>query len=625
MFKLKYRSQRWLWLALAMLLTLGFTQLWATRLDSQPLKNSSQIIVDQFGWRPEAEKFVIFADPIKGQNSKVSYTPSHQFEVIEASSDSVVYTGTVQSWKNGAVDESSGDRVWSGDFSDFKQPGTYYIYDRPNQLRSHPFEINDDVYNTVLKTAVKAFYYQRCGTEIPSEYGGDWVHAPCHISKKQDKTAEPYVGRGAVKDVHGGWHDAGDFNKYVLFTSKTLWDLIHAYERNPQVFADDYNIPESGNGVPDLIDEIKWELDWVMRMQMPNGSVANRVASAECGEVLPHKDSEQRYYTEPTTWATSALIVDTANAARVFEAFDQAYPGYAQQLLASAERAWQYLAKAPQKAPTTGRDYGDRPPLSCAAQADEEQQDPGYRLWAAAELYRATGKSIYKDYFESNYKPIGETWFSSNSSLAYAAYALSPEPQPALLQEIKQALNQAVSNIDNLSEQSTHPYRSTLETYGWGSNRSKAEIATTLLLAQDLSDVNPQMDSTNAQNAEEYIHYLHGRNPLSLVYLSNMGEKGADAGAETSIMQLYHSWFKHGSRYDGAKSKYGPAPGFLVGGPNQFYSVKSVSPPFGEPPQKSYRDWNTSNPEASWELTEPAIYYQSAYVNLLSYFCSQPS
>lgn len=123
------------------------------------------------------------------------------------------------------------------------------------------------------------------------------------------------------------------------------------------------------------------------------------------------------------------------------------------------------------------------------------------------------------------------------------------------------------------------------------------------------------------------MHYDHGRNPLSVVYLSNMGTKGAGLGAGKSVMDPYHGWFSQTPRYQGPSSAYGPAPGYLVGGPNQFYSRDWVSPPHGEPPMKSFKDWSTGwnaprgDSENSWEVTEPAIYYQAAYVLVLSQFC----
>jgi hypothetical protein len=160
--------------------------------------------------------------------------------------------------------------------------------------------------------------------------------------------------------------------------------------------------------------------------------------------------------------------------------------------------------------------------------------------------------------------------------------------------------------------------------YTWGSNQLKSQWANLLTYAIRLN-VNPANNATYREVAEEYLHYFHGRNALSQVYLSNMGALGGDK----SPMQMYHGWFQDGSPlYDGAGSAYGPAPGYLEGGPNRYFSVSWVAPPYGQPEQKAYKDWNTAwntqhqANENSWEVTEPAIYYQAAYTLLLSQYAT---
>ncbi|MFM6008034.1 MAG: glycoside hydrolase family 9 protein [Sphaerospermopsis kisseleviana] len=610
------------------------------RLIAQNNVPTEQIIVDQFGWRPKDVKVAIFADPVIGKNSNLTYQPGSKFEIRREDTDQTVYTGLILSWKEGEVDLSSGDRVWWGDFTDFETKGIYYIYDPKNKVRSYPFDIRNDVYSNVLKTAVKAFYYQRCGTEIPVKYGGQWTHPPCHIGRNQDLAALRYTTDSRPKDVHGGWHDAGDMNKYVSFTPKVFWNLINAYEINPSAFSDDYNIPESGNGVPDILDEMKWELDWILRMQLGDGSVANRVASPQggCRQGMPQEDRERRYYSEPTTWATASLIVGSANASRMFKQFDTIYPGYSNRLISASEKAWGYLERTPDKKPENGRDYGSKKRLSCASQAGLEGSDQMLRLWAASELYRATGKLTYKNYFNKHYVPLKDNWFDPmggndrpwEQQFAYITYALTQDTDATKIAEIKVALKETINRISgNLDLKTTlDPYRALIWDYHWGSNFVKANWGMTFLFAKFLN-IDDLKSQFYEKNAEEYLHYLHGRNPLSWVYLTNMGTKGSKTGAEKSIMQVFHNWFHDGSIYDGAQSKYGPAPGFLSGGPNKYYSVKQISPPFGEPPQKAYKDWNSGwnllghFSEESWTITEPAIYYQAAYVNLLAYFCSR--
>jgi len=245
---------------------------------------SEQIIVDQFGWRSDApRKVALFADPISGQNSAVAYTPGGSFQVRRVSDDGVAFTGSVVAWNGGATDAVSGDKVWSGDFSALAAPGDYYVYDPANNLRSYNFRLDNGVFNDVLKTSARMFYYQRAGFAIDAAHGGNWTHAAGHVGPNQDHAAVLWRNGAAVagsaKDVWGGWYDAGDYNKYVPYTTGPLWDLLSAYEWNPAAFPDGWNIPESGNGVQDVLDEVKFETDWLLRMQNADGSVLNRVAN----------------------------------------------------------------------------------------------------------------------------------------------------------------------------------------------------------------------------------------------------------------------------------------------------------------------------------------------------------
>jgi hypothetical protein len=614
---------------------------------------SDQIIVDQFGWRADAtRKVAIFADPINGQNSAVSYTPGASFQIRRESDDAIVFTGATAAWKAGATDTVSGDKVWTGDFSSFTTGGEYYIYDPANDLRSYAFKLDSNLFDDILKTSTRVFYYQRTGTAIPAQFGGNWTHAIDHVGPNQDSQARQWQGTGpvagsVVRDLSGGWNDAGDYNKYTPWTTSVLWNLMTAYEWNPGAFSDSTNIPESANGVPDVLDETKWELDWLRKTQLPNGSVINRMGNAtfNAGNFDPSTDTQARYYTAPTTWATASFAASLAHAARLFAAFEPVYPGYSTTLLNAATSAWNYLAATPAMSPANGGDgtggINDGGITSGPAGANAGS-DLRLRILAAAELFRATGGANYKSYFESNYNsaaaadnghqpmltnpPRFDPTAATDLNRALVTYALSPGASAPIVTSIKNALRNVdlswyiVGSYDTQAD----PYRSFMWDghYTWGSNSIKSEWANLLLYAIKL-DVNPANNAKYRELAEEYLHYIHGRNPLSQVYLSNMGTKGVNLGGDKSVMQMYHSWFGDGSAlYDGAASTYGPVPGYVAGGPNQYFSVNTVTPPFGQPPMKAFKDWNTGWPENSWEITEPAIYYQASYSLLLSAFAT---
>jgi endoglucanase len=599
---------------------------------------SKQIIVDQFGWRPSAKKIVVFANPVNGQNNGSSYTPGVQFQVRRSSDNATVFTGNITVWNNGNLHTDSGDKAWHGDFSSVTTPGAYYVFDPANNLRSYEFEVRDDIYAAALKASTRTFYYQRSGTSIPAQHGGNWTHGPAHL---QDANALLYTTSarsGTQRNVTGGWYDAGDYNKYIPFLNHTMWNLMVGYELRPAAFTDNTNIPESGNGVPDMLDELKWELDWMLRMQEDNGGVHNRVTvtSYENGSDDPATDTQPRYYTAVTTWSTATFAAITAHAARLYGNYAGQYPGYVNTLRAASEKAWTYLEANPSMSPVSGKDGAN---TAAADAGSDSNDDKRRRVAAAAELFATTGMAKYKTFFEANYNDVNGTSengfhpFSNDYldaslgwelSRAYYVYAKTAGANPAIVSAIKAKFQNSMDwFLESYHNQKTDPYLGMMWTghYTWGSNLQKALWAMIPILSVELR-VNPGKTALYKEIAEEYLHYFHGRNPLSWTYLSNMGSRGANAGAENSVDEFYHSWFRDGSaRYDGASSQFGPPPGYIVGGPNQFYSG-SASPPKNQPVMKAYRNWNTSYPEPSWEITEPAIYNQAGYTFLVAYFTS---
>jgi hypothetical protein len=614
---------------------------------------STQIIVDQFGWRADApRKVVIFADPINGQNSGISYTPGAAFQIRRVSDDGIALTGNTVAWKPGTIDSVSGDKVWWGDFSTLVTPGEYYVYDPTNDLHSYTFRLDNTLFNDVLKTSIRTYFYQRSGIDITAANGGNWNHPASHVGPNQDHAAKLWqngapVPNSPARDVYGGWYDAGDFNRYVPFTTGVMWDLLSAFEWNPSALAgDDWNIPEGGNGVPDQLDEVKWELDWLRRMQLPDGSVMNRVSNASYDTGPgPNTDTQPRYYTAATTWATASFAASLAHASRVFANYNAQYPGYATTLLTAAQNAWAYLQSQPTMFPANGTDNGNG--LASAPASSDAAADLRVRILAAAELFRTTGNSTYRSYFDANYNstatndnghnPILNNHFDASLALelnrALITYALTPSATPSVVTTIRNVLKNSADNwYLPTYNNGDDPYRAFMWTghYTWGSNQLKSNWANLFVYASVLN-VNPANQAKYREIAEEYLHYFHGRNPLSELYLTNMGTKGANLGGDQSAMQPYHGWFQDGSPlYDGPNSTYGPAPGYLVGGPNQYFSRPWIAPPAGEPPMKAFKDWNTvwnnqhQDTENSWEITEPAIYYQAAYSLLLSRFAAAP-
>jgi endoglucanase len=272
------------------------------------------------------------------------------------------------------------------------------------------------------------------------------------------------------------------------------------------------------------------------------------------------------------------------------------------------------------------------------------------KLEAAVYLFELTGDTDYRDYFDTNYTQTDITDGSpfANEFSEYMIhfllyYANLPGATDAVETDIESQFVSAMNGgtvwgaINNNGGDGSDPYRAPLSAYTWGSSGVKAGKGNMFYeeLLYDLRHSGESVDDVK-NVAARYIHYLHGVNPLGKVFLSNMG----NFGAENSVDQFYHTWFSHGSaKWDSVSgSTFGPAPGFLVGGPNPFYNWDSccpnscgsmsnnnmcllrTSPPYNQPDQKSYADFNNSWPVNSWEVTENSNGYQIRYLRLLSKF-----
>lgn len=219
------------------------------------IKPGQYIKVDQFGYRPQDHKVAVITTPEVGFNAQESFSPGTTYEVWDANSHQQVYGGQIQPWLDGNIHYQSGDRAWWFDFSPVNKPGSYYIIDSENQQRSFEFEIRDDVYKQVLITAMRTFFYQRSGFPKQPPYADPrWTDGAAFLGPGQDTEAR-YIydpdNPALARDMRGGWFDAGDTNKYVTFATPVIHQLLDAYSHNREIWTDDFNIPESGNNLPD--------------------------------------------------------------------------------------------------------------------------------------------------------------------------------------------------------------------------------------------------------------------------------------------------------------------------------------------------------------------------------------
>lgn len=601
------------------------------------------IIIDQFGYLPGLEKRAVIKDPQVGFDARRSFTPGSRYAVIDRRTGKSVFEGRPQAWKGGRVDEASGDRIWHFDFSAVRKPGRYVVRDIERGVDSYEFTISPTVYTPVLKAAFKTMYLQRAGFEKTARYAGPWADKASHLGRGQDQQSRLFnrmKDAATERDLRGGWYDAGDYNKYTSWTAEYVTGLLGAYLENPSVWTDDFDIPESGNGIPDILDEVKWGLDWLERMQNPDGAMLS--VQGLDGASPPSKASGPSSYGPPNSSATVASAGAFAIAAKVY-ASQPAFAKDAKRYATRADRAWQWVEANPRVKFYNNDPRDGSEGLAAGQQEVEADRLAKKTLSAAVHMQAMRGDPYFNRVIEKLYnsvKPMAaNTPDGHEGMMAYDL--LYHARQPATPARFKaRILRDYEANVLNgyngwpATQAQEDPYGAFVDGYWWGSNGTKSRrgaIYTQAILA----GVGNQSQTDYLNAAAGYVNYIHGVNPLNKVYLSNM----SGYGAENSVNEFYHAWFEDGSKWDRVGvSKYGPAPGFLVGGPNEYYSrdeccqttcggygakmcqIPVKSPPTGQPPAKSYADFNEGWPINSWEVTENSNSYQIPYIRLLSKF-----
>jgi endoglucanase len=603
---------------------------------SPPGTITKHIKIDQFGYLPTSKKVAVIVDPQTGYNADDFFNPgagANQYQVRRWTDDVVVYTGTLTAWKGGATHNQSGDKGWWFDFSLVNTPGSYYIYDVANNVGSYRFEINSNVYGAALKQAARMYFYQRINfPKQPPYTDAKWADAACFEGANQDRAARSRFDKtnpATAKDLHGGWMDAGDYNKYVTFTMSPLSNLLETYRTYPAYFTDDYNIPESGNGIADILDEVKWEIDWLKRMQDAsgtNGLLLKLGVDNFNGASPPSSDNNPRYYLPECTSSTLTGCGIFALASTVYKSLGSpAMTTYGNDLLTRAMNAWN-RAKITTNNFSSFETACDDQDIK-AGDADlkvDEQKD--LVVTAAVYLFEATRSAEYKNCLDSMYaksEPMSFYWWGPYFPAVQKAllrYSILPNANPAVvtaIQSTKAAQNNILSITDYTNE--TDLYRTHMPDaqYHWNSNEVKANAG---LNNFDFAqyNINPAQAELYKEVAESYLHWFHGVNPMGKILMTNM----YDYGGDDCVNEFYHTWFGNGTPWDNVfTSTYGPPPGYVPGGVNSAFSISTIIPPAGQPIQKSYKEWNTGwngvANENAWEITEAGIYTQAAYISLL--------
>jgi endoglucanase len=542
---------------------------------SEPSSQTS-IFLNQIGFLPLAGKQATIRNPDSSQRS---------FHLRSTADNRTVFTGGITS---PTEDATSGDTTSIADFSGFQTPGTYRV--EVGGSPSDPFTIAPDVYASALRLSMRAYYGQRCGCAV--DLGGGYKHPLCHANGAFHASS----GKSGPLPDHGGWHDAGDYGRYIVNSAISTATLLWAWEIYPRPLRSlSLQIPESGGKTPDYLAEVRWNLAWMLTLQDTDGGVWHKQTSEHfCAFIMPQDDRLTSYVigigSAPykSTCATADLAAVMAIAARCYGPYDSAF---AQRCLHAARKAWTWAIMNPDvtftnpPSITTGN-YGDR---RCTDEL----------TWASAELWRTTGEAQYEKAFlaglpDTRTLAITEPSWNELLPMACWTYALAERNAnsavKARIRELTAAAAQAL-----VADASRNGYGTTLavDDYVWGSNGVAGNQSLLLLIADHF-----QPNAAARQTAYNNLHYLLGRNCHGVSWITQLGRRP----------------FEHPHhRPSGADNIPAPWPGLLSGGPNA-HPADSVGNKL--PPQPPMRMW--VDDQAAYSLNEVAINWNAPLVFLLT-------
>lgn len=522
------------------------------------VEGSAPIRVNSIGFLPGSPKRATIAVPLSDNTA---------LRIVRIADGAIVLSAPVgPTVVSGKKDTDETVRVF--DFSALTEPGDYRI-ELPDGEKSASFRIASDVWNEPLAVTMRAFYLWRCGTAVRYRHDGrTFEHGRCHT--------DDAILDGARRDATGGWHDAGDYNKYTVNACYAVGMLLKAWEQNSTALAAiNLDIPESKNATPDFLGEIRWELEWLLKMQQPDGRVWHKISEHNFNYWgPPENDKSPRYYAGWSTAATATFAAVLANAARVYRAHDAAF---SDRCLAAAKRAAAVLAAHPQEV---------SPEQSAFKTGTYELHNNSHRLWAAVELWETTGDTDALRLFETlaaraEFDFGGPGW-GNVTGLALGTYLLASRREardPELVARLEKQLLETASRIVATAGANAHGRPLGGEIWFWGGNGSVAAQTWLLHLADRI-----RPDPRYRQSAQDALAFLFGRNYHARSYVTGLGHNPPQ-----------HPHDRRGE----------PAwPGCLVGGGN----------PTG-------RDWKDDKDD--YRQNEIAINWNAALVYAIAPFVSQ--
>lgn len=498
-----------------------------------PPSDTTQWRLGQLGFLPGAAKLAVLeGDPGQG------------FEVVREDDGTVMLQGRLSA---PGVWAPSGTRAAVADLSALVTPGRYRIRQQDGPA-SAGVSVRGDAYDALLDAAAKAFFFNRSGTALAAPHAGAYARAAGHPDTEVEvhpSAASPARPAGSLVAAPKGWYDAGDYNKYVVNSGISTWTLLAAYEHFPAVFEGrELGIPESGNAVPDLLDEAWWNLAWMLEMQDPgDGGVHHKLTTLRFeGEVMPDAATARRYLVGKGTAATLDFAAVMAMASRLYAPYEAQFPGVPARMRAAAQAAWTWAEQHPDVA------YRQPEDVSTGAYGDARFADEF--AWAAAELFLATGERRYWDAFARHASAPGLPSWASVEALGWMSLAAHPGRLPDDAARGRIAAGLRAQAEDLAAQWRRSPWRLAMQPadFVWGSNAVVLNQAMLLLQGYRLDGSREMLDAAQSQ-----LDYVLGRNPLGVSFVTGHGQR--------TPMHIHH----RPSMADGIEA---PVPGWLSGGPN---------------------------------------------------------
>ncbi len=492
----------------------------------QPKKaGSGKVFLNSLGFTPDGSKVAtVLGD-------------SGEFKIVDFATQKEVF---VAETGKGIMQADVNQTAFIADFTAFNKTGTYYL-ETSNGSKSIAFQIDENTYDSAFYTSMRGFYLWRCGMAVYGIHKGDTFHQEaCHL---EDGWLNYTEFGNMQKDGTGGWHDAGDFGKYVVNAGVTMGQLFMAWDNfQPKLETFKLDIPNTVAAYPDYLKELKYETDWLLKMQYADnsGRISHKLTRLNFEPFLmANQDVEKRYFTEWGSSATACFSAIMAQAARYFLPYDTAY---AETCFVAAKKSYEYLDKHPEFKNWDQKEFHT---------GGYQAGDNSFRIWAAAEMWETTGEPIYLADFEMVMKdekvPVDLNWDWGNvKNMGVFTYLLS-EREGKTAKVNYQIIQEAISVAGTIANfTNTEIYGRPFDKYYWGCNGTVARLSSNLYVAYKLTG-----DVKYKKAGEQIVAHIFGRNFYGRSYVTGLGIDPA---------------MNPHDRRSGSDSIVAPWPGYLVGG-----------------------------------------------------------